>query len=419
MEALKLSLKYPSNYGYLCRRTYEDFKKTTMKTFFDFVPSELIKEYNRTDKTVTIINGSVIQFGDLETTEKLKSLNIGWFAIDEASECSKDIFILLISRLRYKKDEALSNWNKVEKSGLIFYVPKYYGLLASNPCPGWIKESFVEDGIPDKEGIIRTSSGYVFIPSLPRENPFLPEDYLNILEANANKDWVHRYLNGSWNTFEGQIYEDFDVTTHVIEPFPIPEIWNHYRSIDLGVEDPTACLFIAFSPEGIIYIYDEYYESNRSTEEHAEDICIMSGKQKYRTIFDHHGLGKQLIIDYNRLGIKGTEHKFHKVIAGISRVQDLIRLQGKVKKPRLFVFSNCRNTIKEFQSYQWELKKDSESNSKEKPMDKNNHAMDCIKNLVITYYYQRTPTKDEIQESMEKKMRRDMFKFKVSELTGY
>ena len=367
MEGIKLSLKYPGNRGYLARKAFEDLRKTTMQTFFDFCPEGIIKSYNKSLHWLEFVNGSEIQFGDLENRNKLKSLNLGWYGIDEASETTKDVDLIMQSRLRLKSDKPVDNWKKVKQMGKEFWIPNYYGLYASNPEPCWLKEDFVEEPGTD----------HVFIRSLPSDNPYLPPDYIESLEANADEDWIKRYLQGDWGTFEGQIYKAFNRDRNVIEPFKIPKEWRRYRSIDLGVDDPTACLWFAVDSEQNVYLYKEYYESNRPTEDHAEDICMMSGKDKYSgTIFDHHGLGKQLIIDYNRLGVKGTDHKEHRIVAGIARVQQLLKLQGVEHKPKLFVFDNCIHTIKEFESYRWDTRKrDLDLNSKETPLDRDNHCV--------------------------------------------
>jgi phage terminase large subunit len=416
MEGLSLSLDFPGNRGYLARKTYNDFTKTTQKTFFDFVPEGLIKSYNKTEHLVTLFNGSEIQFGDCENVSKLKSLNLGWYGIDEASEIDRDIKMILDSRLRLSSRYPKKNWHKVVNAGVVSYIPDYYAIFASNPEPCFLYDDFVNPETRLK--------GHIFIPALPTDNPHLPPDYVQRLMESGDEDWINRYIHGSWKVFEGQIYKDFIRERNVIKPFEIPGHWNKYRSIDLGVDDPTVCTWIATDPEKNVYIYREYYESNRSTDDHAEDICVASGSEHYvGTIFDHHGLGKQLIIDYNKRGVKGGEHKEHKIIAGITRVQQLLKPQGFSNKPKLYVFDTCVKTIKEFEAYRWAKRKyNTDLNSLETPLDKDNHAMDTIKNWTITYYYATTPTEHEHEEREHRKRERELERrqrTKVSSITNY
>lgn len=422
MEGLKLALTYPHSRGYLCRKTFQDLRKTTMQMFFDFVPAGIIRSYNKSDHLVTLINDSEVQFGDLENFNKIKSLNLAWYGIDEASEIDQEINRMMKSRLRQSSKKPLENWEKVVKGGRTFYIPRYFGLYASNPEPCWLKTDFVpEDDDVDLNAPYYAKPNHCFIRSLPSDNPYNPPNYEEDLMQDADVDWVNRYLKGSWSVFEGQIYKDFIRKRNVIRPFKIPDDWNRYRTIDLGTDDPTVCLWIAVDPKKNVYLYREYHESHRATEDHAEDICMASGAENYvGTIFDHHGLGKQLIIDYNRLGVKGTEHKEHRVIAGINRVQSLLKPQGEDGQPLLFVFDNCVHTIHEFEAYRWDRRKtDLDLNSKEKPLDRDNHSMDCIKNWAITFYYTKTPTESEIKEKRARRELRKVSKYKVSALTNY
>ncbi len=420
MEGLQLSLDFPGNRGYLARKTFNDFRKTTMKTFFDFVPEGLIRKYNKSENLVTIKNypvDSEIQFGDCENVSKLKSLNLGWYGIDEASEIDRDIKMILDSRLRLSARHSIPGWRQVENNGTVSWTPDYYALFASNPEPCFLYDDFVNPETRLKD--------HIFVPALPTDNSYLPPGYVDRLIANGDEDWIKRYIEGSWKVFEGQIYKDFIRERNVIRPFQIPVHWKRYRSIDLGVDDPTVCTWIAVAPSKDVYIYKEYYESNRATDDHAEDICFMSGKEVYEgTIFDHHGLGKQLIIDYNKKGVRGGEHKDHKVKAGITRVQQLLKPHVITGKPKLFVFDTCVKTIGEFEKYRWKKRKfDLELNSLEEPLDKDNHSMDTIKNWAVTFYYVETPNEQKYeakQRNIERRRTRlTEDRTRVSSITNY
>jgi len=115
-----------------------------------------------------------------ENISKLKSMEIGFFGIDEASEVDKESFLLFQSRLRRR----LPNGK----------FPPYFGLLTSNPDDCWLKDDFVLKG---------GGEDYVFIPSLPRDNPYLPADYEQQLRKSYPADWVQRFLEGSWDELSG------------------------------------------------------------------------------------------------------------------------------------------------------------------------------------------------------------------------
>lgn len=177
-EAKDLSMRYPGNRGVMCRYHLQDFKNSTLKTLIESIPAEIIISHNLAEHTITLINGSEIIYmgmSEEENVSKLKSMEIGWFCIDEASEIPKDVFLLFQSRLRKR----LKNND----------FPPFFGLLASNPADCWLKDDFVLGDNKDN----------VFIPSLPRDNPFLPRDYENRLRKTYPEDWIRRFLEGSWD----------------------------------------------------------------------------------------------------------------------------------------------------------------------------------------------------------------------------
>ena len=177
-EAIQLCLDYPGNVGYLARHELASFKKTTLLTLEEFLPSSIIKSHNRTDQDITLVNGSKIIYGglgdDQKAIERLKSLNLGFFGIDQSEETTESHFFMLSSRLRLP-------------------LPKihYKALLTANPEPGWVRDRWIDNHLDD----------HIFIPALPSDNPHLPEDYesrLRTLYANS-PELIKAWLEGNWD----------------------------------------------------------------------------------------------------------------------------------------------------------------------------------------------------------------------------
>lgn len=188
-EAVALSCDYPGNRGFLCRHTLKSFKKTTHLVLDAMLQAAgLIAKHHQTDNYYLLHNGSMIFYGGLgddhSAIEKLKSMELGWFAIDEASETTENFFLMLSSRLRLKLP------------GI-----RYYGLLASNPDPGWLKYRFIDQNLPD----------HVFVPALPADNPHLPPGYIERLKDVFPEEWQARFIRGDWTSFEG---------VNTVFPFP-------------------------------------------------------------------------------------------------------------------------------------------------------------------------------------------------------
>ena len=177
-EGLQLSLDYPGNVGFLARHELASFKKTTLLTLEEFLPAGIIRNHNKSDQEIDLVNGSKIIYGglgdDKKAIERLKSMNLGWFGIDQAEETTESHFFMLSSRLRLKLP------------GI-----HYKGLLTANPEPGWVRDRFIDNHFPD----------HVFIPALPSDNPHLPPDYeskLRTLYVN-NPELIKALLEGNWD----------------------------------------------------------------------------------------------------------------------------------------------------------------------------------------------------------------------------
>jgi len=177
-EGIQLSLDYPGNVGYLARHELVSFRRTTLLTLESFLPGKIVRSHNKSDNEITLVNGSKIMYGglgdDQSAIERLKSLNLGWFGIDQAEETTESHYFMLASRLR------------LNLSGI-----RYKGLLTANPEPGWVRDRWVENKFPD----------HVFIPALPSDNPYLPKDYeatLRRLYA-GNEALIKALLEGNWD----------------------------------------------------------------------------------------------------------------------------------------------------------------------------------------------------------------------------
>jgi len=173
--AIDLSMRYPGNRGYLCRHELVSFKKTTQQTLDECLDPRLLEQHNKSDHFYKFKNGSILWYGglgdDIRAIEKLKSLEIGWFGIDQAEETTEAFFFMLISRLRLKL------------SGI-----EYKGLLTANPANNWVKARFIDKVLED----------HVFIPALPKDNPYLPPDYVPNLKKTLPEDLVNTWVSGSW-----------------------------------------------------------------------------------------------------------------------------------------------------------------------------------------------------------------------------
>lgn len=188
---------YPGTRWIMGRSKLKSLKETTLNTFFETTTELKINSeftYNQSTNVIKWYNGSEILLKDLflypsdPEFDSLGSLEITGAFVDECSQVSFKAWQILKSRIRYK----LNEYN---------LIPKILGTC--NPSKNWTYTEFYN---PTVQGTLRESKK--FIQALPKDNPFLPESYINTLLGldQASKKRLH---DGDWN-FDDNPYALFE-----------------------------------------------------------------------------------------------------------------------------------------------------------------------------------------------------------------
>ncbi len=222
-----LCLKYSGIRCLIGRTVLATLKQTTFKTLMEvFGPkfmnlqSEKHYTYNAQSNVVTFYNGSEIILKDLEdkpsdmNKDSLGGLELSAIWVDEAVQISFETFSILKSRIRFKLNEY----------GLI---PKI--LLTSNPAQNWMFKRFY---LPWEEGTLEDNK--VFIPSLPMDNPHLPQSYIEMLNELPQQQ-RERLLMGNWRyTDDINSLFDIDSINQSIYKFDLNPTDKKYMTVDVA-----------------------------------------------------------------------------------------------------------------------------------------------------------------------------------------
>lgn len=177
-----LPSNHPMPLGFIGRKQAIDFKKTTLETWIKNVPPACY-EIKRQDGELILFNNTCkILFGGLdsqETINKFNSAEFAFFAIDESAETTREDVAVLRGALRLKV-------NGIQ--------PVYKELYTANPSDCWLKEDFVDHKLPK----------HVYIPALPSDNPHLPDNYIETLEAafKHSQPLLRAYRDGDWSALK-------------------------------------------------------------------------------------------------------------------------------------------------------------------------------------------------------------------------
>lgn len=385
LTMIAMAIQYPGIY-LICRQYLPELKITTLKTFLDMCPKELIEEYRVADGIIRLKSvgnkTSDIIFRQLEEPDKLRSLNLSGFYIDESSQVSEEAFMLLQGRLR--------------GPGL------RKGFLTTNPNGhDWQYQWFVkQDHFNNKE--IKKQFKLIRAPST--ENIHLPDGYVQSMMATWSPERVKREIEGSFDAFEGMVYHEFRRDTHVIQPFAIPKEWIRVIGIDHGYRNPSAWIWGAIDYDENIYIYKEFYEKEWLIEEIVKGnpkknkpgvLGMMKGEKITAAYIDPSTRavrGATGLSDYDiyvdhlpkdfPLGLANND-----VTAGIDRVKSFLQINPSTSKPKVFIFNTCSNLIEEMSKYRYvELtgQQQGKRSEREAPRKVDDHAVDAFRYLIMS-----------------------------------
>ena len=268
-KAKILAGSYPGIRILVVRKTYKEL----INNHIEPLRAELngIARYNSTDKVFKFPNGSTIWFGYCASDGDLgqyQGAEYDIIFIDEAGQMMEDWI--------RKINACVRGTNGFPKR-------TYYTLNPGGPSHGYFRRVFIDRRFEGNE----RADDYSFIQALVTDNKALMEsqpEYIAELE-NLPPKLREAWLNGSWDIFEGQFFEDFrpdpDVKKavelgctveelrqqrrwcHVIEPFDLNSGecrgWNIMRSYDFGYGKPFSLGYWAVDYDGVLYRIMEMY----------------------------------------------------------------------------------------------------------------------------------------------------------------
>lgn len=435
IKALQLAKDYPGSNGLMARSTYPKLNDTLRKEFLKWCPQDWIKSFPRSQNasnTCTLNNGTMINFRYISqqgkstgeaTTSNLLSATYDWIVVDqmEDHEIVQKDFLDLLGRLRGKA-KYVGNDPDMPESG-----PRWF-VITTNPTRNWLFRKLVkplkdfERGIYNEDLLCETNANNkplvidgkpkpiieLFEGSTYENKGNLEPDFIKTLEAAYTGQMRTRFLMGEWSAYEGLVYPQFDELVHVMNHDQIERYyWNLVRrakyidileGYDHGIAVP-ACYLFGFADEyGNIFILDGFHQAELSVEDISEKIKNI--RKRYAIESSNHILADPDIFrrksgDKKTVGQSVSDMFYEEgiycergengIAAGIAKVSSYLNVQqmhknpitGEFAAPFMYFSEELEFLIKEISDYYW--KRDSQGDVTDKPMDKNDHAMDTLK----------------------------------------
>ena len=335
-------------------------------------------KFREVEKLWNFPSGAKIEFGFLEKDAdvyRYQGQAYSWIGFDEITHLPTEFgWNYLASRLRTTN-------------------PNLETYLRCTANPGgvgaqWVKKRYIEASEPNKTFKGKDGLTRKFIPALLQDNPYLAEDgeYERMLQSLPAVQ-RRQLLEGNWDVAEGAAFAEFTPDVHVITPFELPAWWERVKGIDYGYAAESCCLWGAIDPDDkTIIIYRELYRKGLTGEALADTITQMEENEVKsipgvldtaawaRTGYTGPTIGETLV---NR------GHKLRRAdknrVAGKTQIHEHLRQREGIGRPRLQIFSNCVNLIKELQGIPL-----SASNPEDVDTKASDHAYDALRYMLMS-----------------------------------
>lgn len=242
------------------------------------------------------------------------------------------------------------------------------------------------------------------------DNPYLDKEEIKAMTTSVSEQDQLSRRYGKFTVGEGLVYPEFDQSVHVIDPFDVPKEWQTNISIDPGLTNPTSCHFYAVDFDGNIYVVAEHFEAGQSVDHHVKKIFEIAdeigwkrdAKGRLSALIDSAANQRTLASQksvaelFCEKGILVNTNVNKDLYSGIQRIKSLF----EQRPPKIYIFKNCVNLIRELKSYWW--------GDNDRPKKTDDHALDELRYFVMT---QPRPTKpipppkSQIQIDKERMMR--------------
>ncbi len=279
---------------------------------------------NAKDKVITLSNGSNVRMGSVNQVDSCVGRSYDLIIFDEAAlSDGKDAFNVA---LRPTLDK-----------------PNSKAIFVSTPRGrnNWFSEFFYRgfsDEFPE----------WCSIRATYKDNPRMSEsDIVEARKSMSEAEFKQEY-EADFNTYEGQIWNfNFETQVQDYSSFE-PKKMDIFAGLDVGYRDPTAFCVIAYDWENECYhLLDEYFDSERTTEQHAVEIQRLIDKWDIDFIYID-SAAAQTRFDFAQNYDISTINAKKSVLDGIAHVAAI------VDNDTLFVHQECKESLGCLDAYQWD-----------------------------------------------------------------
>ncbi len=320
------------------------------KTISSWRLSSLFK-INKSEMTVTALNGRQAIFKGLDDTEKVKSITpevgvITDIHVEEATECSEEDIKQLERRLRGRS-----------------YFPKRI-TLTFNPIlkTHWIYKKYFTDW--DESGTLLKKPNLLILKTTYKDNRFLEPEDIAVLEDETDAYWYQVYTLGNWGILGDVIFKNWKTE----DLSSISSTFDNFRNgLDFGFgPDPAAFVRCHYDAKRKrLYIVKDLEAHELTNPELAVLVRPIAGQE--RVVCDSAEPKSIKELRRNKVNAIGAKKGPDSVRHGIQWLQ----------QQEIIIGRDCQAAQNEFGAYHW--KKNKQGEVLPIPADKDDHMIDATR----------------------------------------
>jgi hypothetical protein len=338
--------------GIITGPDYKTLQQATLATFFQLFPQ--YRKFYKEQKSVIEFPDKQIFIRSVDDPLSPEGITADWIWADEAGKYKQLAWTVLRSRVSMAK-------------GQIFLTTTPYNM-------GWLYQDFYK---PWQD---KTDPDYTVVSWASVDNPYFPKEVYEAEKRRLPAVEFKRRYEGAFSRMQGLVYDL--QSFHLIEAEEAAKIRPDIvlGGIDWGWANPAALIVIILS-QGIYYLVDEWYEIGKTTGQIIDTAIKLQNKWKINRWYAD-AANPEKIAEANintGLYVLPYEKKKDSITAGTLAIGNLIM------DNRLRVVRGLRNTLSEFETYQYPEPDDAGLIKKDQPMPFYNHLLDGMRYAIMGY----------------------------------
>lgn len=279
---------------------------------------------NAKDKVIEISNGSAVRMGSVNQVDSCVGRSYDLIIFDEAALADgKDAFNVAL-RPTLDKDNSKAIFISTPRGRNNWFSEFFYRGF-SDEFPEWCS-----------------------IRATYKDNPRMSETDIAEARKSMSEAEFRQEYEADFNTYEGQIWKfNFESQVKDFSQLDTSKM-DVFAGLDVGYKDPTAMCVIAYDWDTEqYYLVDEYFDAERTTEQHAAEIQKLIDRWDIDFIYID-SAAQQTRFDFAQNYDISTINAKKSVLDGIGHVS------GIIENDTMFVDQEATQSLSCLDAYQWD-----------------------------------------------------------------